>query len=122
MARKKKTGSSGSMNLGSRLKNIQMLVRSKRIREAIAYQYMVFVLICSAKYRVQKHPSHSIRDYAMILVKDHGLNSSTVYPFVQEVESVIYGGKLPTEDVYKRSLVVFGNVFQELVGKPLPPL
>ncbi|TFH29737.1 MAG: DUF4129 domain-containing protein [Promethearchaeota archaeon] len=118
---KKKTGT-GSMDLGSRLKNIQMLVGSKRIREAIAYQYMIFVLICSAKYKVQKHPSQSIRDYAMIMVKDHGLNSTTVYPFVQEVESVIYGGKPPTEDVYRRTLTVFGNVFEELVGKALPPM
>lgn len=119
MARKKK---GSSMDLGSRLKNIQLLVGTKRIREAIAYQYMIFVLICTAKYRVQKHPSQSIRDYAMIMVKDHGLNPAVVYPFVQEVESVIYGNKPITEETYKRTLTVFGKVFEELVGKPLPPL
>lgn len=118
MARKKKS----SMDLGSRLKNIQMLVETKRIREAIAYQYMIFVLICSAKFKVQKHPSQSIRDYAMLLVKEHGLNPGTVYPFVQEVENVIYSGRPVTTETYKRSLTVFGTVFEEIIGKPLPPL
>ena len=77
-------------------------------------------MLCTAKYRDRKHPSQSIRDYAMKMVKDHSLNPGTVYPFIQKVEDVIYGGKQPTEDAYKQTLVLFGTVFQDIVGKPLP--
>jgi len=119
MAKKNKKGAS---DLGSRLKNIPMLVETKRIKEAIAYQFMIFVVLCTAKYKRPKLPSQSIRDYAMIMVKEFNMDPGSVYPFIQEIEQVIYGGKAASLDAYQRSLVTFGQVFEQIVGKPLPLL
>ncbi len=123
MAKKKKTASgSQSFDLSSKLKNIQTLVLTKRPKEAIAYQYMLFTMICAMKYHEAKHPSQSIRDFAMTMVRNHSLNPANVYPFVQEVEQVIYGGRQPDDEIYQRILERFGKVFQEIVGKQLPKL
>ena len=124
MAKKKKrTAATGqSYDLGSKLKNIQTLVLTKRPKEAIAYQYMLFTMICAMKYRESKHPSQSIRDFAMTMVRNHSLNPANVYPFVQEVEHIIYGGRQPNEEAYQRILELFGNVFYEIIGKKLPKL
>lgn len=123
MAKKKKTAStSQSFDLSNKLKNIQTLVLTKRPKEAIAYQYILFTMICAMKYREAKHPSQSIRDFAMTMVRNHSLNPANVYPFVQEVEHVIYGGRQPDDEIYQRILERFGSVFHEITGKKLPKL
>ena len=123
MAKKKKKKETGqSFDLSGKLKNIQTLVLTKRPKEAIAYQYMLFTMICAMKYREAKHPSQSIRDFAMTMVRNHSLNPANVYPFVQEVEHIIYGGRQPNDEAYQKILVLFGAVFHEIVGKKLPKL
>ena len=123
MAKKKKGTTSGqSFDLSGKLKNIQTLVLTKRPKEAIAYQYVLFTMICGMKYREAKHPSQSIRDFAMTMVRNHSLNPANVYPFVQEVEHIIYGGRQPDNEAYQRSLERFGEVFKEITGKKLPKL
>ncbi len=119
MAKKKK---GGGFDIGTKLKNIKMLNDTKRPKEAIAYEYMLFVMLCTAKYKDRKHPSQSVRDYAMKMVKDHNMDPTTVYPFIQDVEEVIYGGKPSTADSFQNSLTSFGKVFESIVGKPLPPM
>lgn len=121
--KKKEKKQSGKMNLGHALSNIKTLKRSNRPKEAIAYEYMIFTMICSAKFgNAQKHPSQSIREFAMAMVKNHSLDPSSVYPFIQNVEEVLYGGHSPSEEAYQQSTQLFGKVFEEIVGKPLPPL
>jgi hypothetical protein len=119
MAKKKKKS---GIDVGARLRNIKTLVSTKRSKEAIAYEYMLFTMLCTAKYREKKLPSQSIRDYAMKMVQDHGLDPANVYPFIQKVEEVIYGGRPASPDAYQNSLELFGKVFLEIVGKPLPPI
>ena len=122
MAKKKKKENSQSFDLSGKLKNIQTLVLTKRPKEAIAYQYMLFTMLCGMKYRETKHPSQSIRDFAMTMVRNHSLNPANVYPFVQEVEHIIYGGRQPNDEAYQKILALFGAVFHEIVGKKLPKL
>ena len=123
MAKKKKKPTTGqSFDLSGKLKNIQTLVLTKRPKEAIAYQYMLFTMLCGMKYHEAKHPSQSIRDFAMTMVRNHSLNPSNVYPFVQEVEHIIYGGRQPNDEAYQRILERFGEVFREITGKKLPKL
>ncbi|UYP48173.1 hypothetical protein NEF87_004458 [Candidatus Lokiarchaeum ossiferum] len=119
MARKKK---GGGFDLGQKLNNIKTLNETKRPKEAIAYEYMLFVMLCTAKYKERKLPSQSVRDYAMKMVKEHDMDPTIVYPFIQAVEEVIYGGKPSNPEVFQKSLVEFGKVFEFLVGKPLPPM
>ena len=122
MAKKKKKETGQSFDLSRKLKNIQTLVLTKRPKEAIAYQYMLFTMLCAMTYREAKHPSQSIRDFAMTMVRNHSLNPANVYPFVQEVEHIIYGGRQPNDEAYQRILERFGEVFREITGKKLPKL
>ncbi|MHA1510784.1 MAG: DUF4129 domain-containing protein [Promethearchaeota archaeon] len=122
MAKKKKKETGQSFDLSGKLRNIQTLVLTKRPKEAIAYQYMLFTMLCGMKYRETKHPSQSIRDFAMTMVRNHSLNPANVYPFVQEVEHIIYGGRQPNDEAYQRILERFGEVFREITGKKLPKL
>lgn len=119
---KKKQPERKTFDLGARIRNIKTLIQSKRPKEAIAYEYMLFTMLCATKYRERKHPSQSVRDYAMKMVKEHGLDPTNVYPFVQKVEEVIYGGLHPSEEAFQTSMTLFGKVFEEIVGKPLPPI
>ncbi|MHA1738839.1 MAG: hypothetical protein ACTSWD_09655 [Candidatus Heimdallarchaeota archaeon] len=122
MAKKKKKKETGqSFDLSEKLRNIQTLEKF-RPKEAIAYQYMLFTMLCGMKYREAKHPSQSIRDFAMTMVRNHSLNPANVYPFVQEVEHIIYGGRQPDNEAYQRILERFGAVFREITGKKLPNL
>jgi len=116
----KKTGGQATFNIGSKLSNIQTLVATGRRKEAIAYMFMIYTMICGAKFKVGKKPSQSIRDFAMIMVQQHGQNPTNVYPFVQTIESVIYGGKQPSEEAYRGVRQTFAKVFEDVVGKPLP--
>lgn len=120
MAKKKEVKK--SHDIGGQLKNIKVLYNTKRLKESIAYMYMLYTQICAMKWNEKRQPSQSIRDYAMIMVKKFGQNPANVYPFIQQVESIIYGGRQPSQDVMNQTIVLFGNVFQELTGKPLPQL
>ncbi len=121
--KKKEKKQAGKMNLGHALSNIKTLKQTNRPKEAIAYEYMIFTMICRAKFsNARKHPSQSIREFAMAMVKEHSLDPSNVYPFIQNVEEVLYGGHAPSEEAYRQSTQLFGKVFEEIVGKPLPPL
>jgi hypothetical protein len=119
---KKQQATAQAFDIGSKLRNIQTLVATQRSKEAIAYMYMLYTMLCRAKYKEVKTPSQSIRDYAMIMVKKHGMNPSNIYPFVTQVESIIYGGRQPTEENFRQTVDVFGKVFEEVVGKPLPAI
>ena len=122
MARKKKQAGKATFDIGSKIKNIKTLVATQRSKEAIAYMYMMYTMICRAKYREVKRPSQSIRDFAMVMVKKHAQNPGNIYPFVTQVESIIYGGRQPTQHAYQQTVESFSKVFQELIGKPLPAI
>src|SRR6056297_552697 len=103
-----------------KLENIQVLMQTNRPKEAVAYEYVLFVMLCTLKYKKRKEPYESVRDYAMAMVKDYDLSPGNLYPFIQKVEDAIYGGKPATKELYNESLELFDKVFEEIVGKPLP--
>ena len=117
MAKKQKTE---NIDIKQKLDNIQTLVRTNRPKEAVAYEYVLFVMLCTLKYKKRKLPYESIRDYAMTMVKDYDLSPGNLYPFIQKVEDAIYGGKTANNELYNETLSFFNKVFEEIVGKPLP--
>ena len=120
MAKKNKGPQQQKFDLGSKIGNIQILLHSNRRKEAIAYIFMLYQMMCAAKFKQPKFPSQSIRDYAMVMIKNHGQNPRNVYPFIESVESVIYGGKQPSQSMYKKSVESFAPVFKDVSGKDLP--
>ena len=121
MARKKNKSVQRGIDIKKKLANIITLVKTNRAKEAIAYEFILFSMLCTAKYKQRKLPYESIRDYAMIMVKDYDLNPSHLYPFIQKVEEAIYGGAKASVETYNQSIDAFNKVFEEIVGKPLPP-
>ncbi len=124
MARKKKEDESGprKFNIGSKLDNIRTLVSTNRRKEAIAYMFMLYTMICGAKFRELKRPSQSIMDYGMVMVQKYSQNPGHVYPFVKAIEAVIYGGRQPSQEAFQQVVQTFAQVFEDVVGKPLPAL
>ena len=120
MARKKTKGN--TFDVGSKLTNIRTLVATQRPKEAIAYMYMLYTMICQAKFKEPKKPSQSIRDYALVMIQRHSQNPATLLNFIQSVEATIYGGRQPSQDVYQQVMESFGVVFREITGKTLPKL
>ncbi len=121
-SKKKKKKGVRKFDIGSKLDNIRTLVASDRKKEAIAYMFMLYSMICGAKFREPKKPSQSIRDYAMIMVQKYNQDPSHVYPFVQAIEAVIYGGKQPSQQSFNKVVEIFSQVFEDVVGKPLPKI
>jgi len=119
---KKKQEAKRTFDIGSKLKNIKTLYATKRLKESIAYMFMLYTQLCQVKYNEKRLPSQSVRDYAMIMVKKHNQNPQSIYPFIQPVESIIYGGRQPSVEVFQQTTTLFGSVFQEVVGKTLPQI
>ena len=113
----KKQDTKKVVDIGLKIQNIKTLYSTKRMKEAIAYMYMLYTQLCATKWGEKRLPSQSIRDYAMIMVKNHAQNPGSVYPFIQEVEAIVYGGKQPSQDADDKVTGLFGVVFQEIVGK-----
>ena len=119
MGRKSKPSS--GFDVKAKLGNIQTLVKTKRPKEAIAYEFILFTMLCTAKFKLRRQPYESIRDYAMKMVKDFDMNPANLYPFIQKVEEAIYGNSKPSVEMYNQSIESFNKVFEEIVGKALPP-
>ena len=117
---KKKKGAQQSIDVKQKLSNIKMLKNTKRQKEAIAYEFVLLMMMCGMKYRFRKAPYESIRDYAMKLVQDYDMTPGNLYPFIQKVEEALYGGRKMTDEMYMQSVEAFGKVFEEVTGKPLP--
>ena len=115
---KKKTQS--GVDISAKLANIKLLKDTKRQKEAIAYEFILLMMLCGSKYRFRKQPYESIRDYAMKLVQDYNVTPGNLYPFIQKVEEAIYGGKTLDDEMFKQSIDAFNKIFEEIVGKPLP--
>jgi len=107
MARKKKDAQEG-LNVSSKLKNVKLLYNTDRIKEAIAYLYTIYTDLA--------------RDFAIIMVKQHGQDPANIYPFIQEIEKAIYGGYPSTPDFFMQIVESFGKIYREMSGHRLPSL
>ena len=88
----KKVKGSSSVNVNAKLKTVQILTSTGRIKEAMAYLYMIYTEMARERFGVAKKVSQTIRDYAIIMVKEMNQNPQNIYPFIQQIEKCIYGG------------------------------
>ncbi len=103
-----------------RLKNIDILVTCGRMKEAAAYLYVLYADLAANKFEVEKGISQTSRDYAIIMVKQFGANPMNIYPFIRNIDSVIYGGRSLTETKYREIRRGFGQLYLEITGVPPP--
>ena len=104
--------------LEDRIRNFKILKDTGRLEEALSYLFQsIYMELVNAKYGKRKKDTETIRDFAIISVKEFKLNPSSIYPFIQNIEKVIYDKPfLIKEDDFYSSVQLFSPVYFELTG------
>ena len=107
-----------SLPLESKLINLKLLKDSGRLEESISYLFnAIYIDLVGAKYGRTRKDNETIRDFAIISVKELKLTPTAIYPFIQKVEEIIYAKpfKITENDFYK-TCELFSPVYFQLTG------
>ncbi|MFW9875145.1 MAG: hypothetical protein ACFFG0_18730 [Candidatus Thorarchaeota archaeon] len=107
-----------SLPLESKLINLKLLKDSGRLEESISYLFnAIYINLVDAKYGRTRRDNETIRDFAIISVKELKLTPAAIYPFIQKVEEIIYAKpfKITENDFYK-TCELFSPVYFQLTG------
>ncbi len=102
----------------SRIKNLKILKDSGRLEESLSYLFnAIYIDLVNAKYGRARKDNETIRDFAIVSVKELKLTPATVYPFIQKIEEVIYAKpfKITEKDFYK-TCELFSPIYFQLTG------
>ncbi len=102
----------------SRIKNLKILKDSGRLEESLSYLFnAIYMDLVNAKYGRARKDNETIRDFAIVSVKELKLTPATVYPFIQKIEEVIYAKpfKITEKDFYK-TCELFSPIYFQLTG------
>jgi len=102
-----------------RLDIIKILIASGRIKEAIAYLYIIYIDLSALKYDIERKPSQTFRDFAIMMVKEYGQNPQIIYPFMLQIEKVVYGGFPTSQETFTQIKPVFEKLYMETTGRNL---
>jgi hypothetical protein len=104
--------------LESKISNLKILKDTGRLEESLSYLFnAIYMDLVRAKYNRVRKENETIRDFAIISVKDLKLTPSSIYPFIQQVEEIIYGKpyKITEKDFYK-TCELFSPIYFQLTG------
>ncbi|MFX0023082.1 MAG: hypothetical protein ACFE9S_12215 [Candidatus Hermodarchaeota archaeon] len=107
-----------SIPLESKFRNLKILKDSGRLEESISYLYnAIYMDLIDAKYNRKRKENETIRDFAIISVKELKLTPSSIYPFIQKVEEIIYAKpfKITDKDFYS-TCDLFSPIYFQLTG------
>jgi len=102
--------------LESKILNFKILKESGRLEESLSYLFnAIYMDLIKAKYNRARKENETIRDFAIISVKELKLTPASIYPFIQQVEAIIYGKpyKITEEDFYK-TCELFSPIYFQL--------
>ena len=104
--------------LESKLINLKILKDSGRLEESLSYLFnSVFMDLINARYNRIKKDNETIRDFAIISVKELKLTPAAIYPFIQTVERIIYGKPFQiTEKDFYSTCELFSPIYFQLTG------
>lgn len=107
-----------SIPLEDKIKNLKILKDTGRLEESLSYLFnAIFMELVSAKYGREKKEFETIRDFAIVSVKELGLKATVVYPFMTKVESIIYNRPFKISDKeFYGACDIFSPVYFELTG------
>ena len=95
-----------SIPLEDKIRNLKILKDTGRLEESLSYLFnAIFMELISARFGREKKEFETIRDFAIVSVKELGLKATVVYPFMTKVESIIYNQPF-----------IFSPVYFELTG------
>ncbi len=102
--------------LESKILNLKILKETGRLEESLSYLFNgIYLDLINAKYNIVRKENETIRDFAIISVKELKLTPASIYPFIQQVEEIIYGKpyKITEEDFYK-TCELFSPIYFQL--------
>ena len=107
-----------NLPLESRIKNLKILKDSGRLEESISYLFnAIYMDLINAKYNRIRKENETIRDFAIVSVKELKLTPTSIYPFIQKVEEIIYARpfKITEQDFYN-TCGLFSPIYFQLTG------
>ena len=114
---KKGKEKAGTFVLSEKLRRVKVLQQTNRIKEAIAYIFLMFVDVLKDKYGPKVwRPSMTMRELAIRLVKSQQVHMEPekIYPFITHLEQVLYGGEPVSEAKLEETKRYFQNLYQTL--------
>ncbi|MFX1569870.1 MAG: hypothetical protein ACFFCV_16070 [Promethearchaeota archaeon] len=104
--------------LESKIINLKILKDSGRIEESISYLFnAIYMDLINAKFNRTRNYNETIRDFAIISVKELKLTPASIYPFIQKVEEIIYARpfNISEKDFYN-TCGLFSPIYFQLTG------
>ncbi len=107
-----------SIPLEGKIKNLKILKDSGRLEESLSYLFnAIFITLVAAKFGRKKKEFETIRDFAIISVKELKMKPSIIYPFITKVEEIIYSKPFEITDKDFYTVVdLFSRVYFELTN------
>ena len=104
--------------LEDKIKNLKMLKESGRLEESLSYLFnAIYMELINAKYGRKRNENETIRDFAIVSVKNLKLSPTSIYPFIQKVEEIIYAKPYQiNENDFYNTINLFSPIYFELTG------
>ncbi len=107
-----------TVELDPKFLNLKILKETERLEESLSYLFnAIFMSLIEAKYGRTREENETIRDFAIVSVKELKLTPAAIYPFIQKVEAIIYGKPFKiTENEFYKTCELFSPLYFELTG------
>jgi len=107
-----------NLPLENRITNLKILKETGRIEESLSYLFnAIYMDLINAKFGRTRNNNETIRDFAIISVKELGLTPARIYPFIQKVEEIIYAKPFQiTDKEFYSTIDLFSPIYFELTG------
>lgn len=104
--------------LEGRIRNLKILKETGRMEESLSYLFQsIYMELINGKYGRRIKENETIRDFAIISVKNLNLNPAIIYPFIQKVEEIIYARPFIINDKdFYDAVELFSPIYFELTG------
>jgi len=107
-----------NLPLEGKIINLKILKDTGRLEESLSYLFnAIYMDLINAKFGRTRSDNETIRDFAIISVKNLKLSPTTIYPFIQKVEEIIYAKPFQiTDKEFYNTINLFSPIYFELTG------
>jgi len=107
-----------NLPLENKIKNLLILKDTGRLEESLSYLFnAIYLDLVQAKFGKTRKDNESIRDFAIISVREFKLSPTSIYPFIQKVEEIIYAKPYRISDIdFYNTIELFSPIYHELTG------
>jgi len=107
-----------NLPLENKITNLKILKETGRLEESLSYLFnAIYMDLINAKFGRTRNSNETIRDFAIISVKELSLTPARIYPFIQKVEEIIYAKPFQiTDKEFYSTIDLFSPIYFELTG------